>query len=347
MFPKYYQLAPSANGPFRFIFYITDELSNPSQNPYLTFKWKSLDITFLFFSYLIFNDDQFVYLMTFEWFKAECDTVSHEMLNKFDKKSSKWIKKLEFEDKFTDFYGCELVMMIPRQTEFGSSYWGYAEVNYYATDFEVFGLTPEIFEIAAKKYNFTPAFQPVSVDEPYKYELPSQRKEALLKINGTFKIPNFEIAIISTRLMNQEPTRLSQIFVQNKYELYVTPIEDFMPYEKFLMLFDGLTWILLNLAALCLILTLLAAYLLSFFLSSKLSFSWKMFKHFHVTFITFASICAIFGIFFQCKSFSFMSVEPKKSQPKNIQDLIDLNYTIYEFCMPMYEGVIEEELDEW
>jgi hypothetical protein len=300
--------------------------------------------SFIIFAYLVTNDGSFVTLSTFELFKNGCGSSSLEVLNQFDKTSSKWLKKLEFEEKFMDFNGCELVMLLPVQSDITFYYFGHAVVNSDNTDLTTHGLTPEIFKIAAEKFHFIAAFQPVEIyDRDFMIRRYPDNVVKFFELNGTVKTPSviFDVLDIDSVLHKK---KINQVFMSVKTELYSTPADDFTCYEKFLMIFDGTTLVLLDVVIFCILLTALIAHLVPKISHSALEISWNFSTIFRLSFTTFVSVCLIFVIFFQSKSFEFMTAEPRRQTPKTIQDLIDGNYTVIESDPKIYENI---EINEW
>ncbi|CAG9810400.1 unnamed protein product [Chironomus riparius] len=308
----------------------------------------SMDVkSILFFSYFVTNDGNFVTLSTFELFKKDCRTPSLEIVNKFDKSSSKWRKKLEFYDKFMDYYGCELVMLLPIYSKEFPYHYGYAVVNNYQTDFRTYGLTPELFRIAGSTFNFRAAYQPALIDNP-NYMIGYESHQIYkYPINKTVKTTNVLFDVLDLENYNMLKIKVSQIFMSWNSEFVSTPVEDYSPFEKFLMLFDELTWILLTFEILCMFLAVLAAHQLVKRLFTSLNTSWKFFGYFRFVLTFFASFFLIFGIFFQGKSFELLSAEPRRPTPKTIQDLIDQNYTMLDWGKSELQTLVEEEADEW
>jgi len=322
---KFHDLT-SGSGPYRFLFYFIDQsydqLDKIKFKYLLTLYLKSIII----YSYFVTNDENFVTLSTIEMFKGDCGVTRIGIVNKFDKKSSKWEKELKFEDKFMDFNGCELVMLLPVPFNERNYNFGYAVINRDSTDFEIFGLTPEIFRTAADKYNFIAAYQPVDganfMIRPYPENL------YCFEINGIVKTPTVIFDVVDLNIIIHEKMQIGQTFISVKSELYSTPAEHFSSYEKFLMIFDGITWILLDVVIVFTILAALIAHRLSLTVFNLTSFRFILFF-----------ICLVFVIFFQNKSFEFMAAEPRRLPPKTIQDLIDGNYSILESGPMIYENM--------
>lgn len=328
-FMEFYKVTASSR-PFRLLFYFLDisykQVKKIKLKGLFTLNYKSLII----FTYFVTNDGNFVTLSTLELFKQDCGVTSFEILNKFDKNASKWEKKLKFEDKFMDFNGCELAMLLPVPVSTFIYNFGYAVINNDNTDFKTFGLTPEIFRIAADKFNYIAAYQPVKIFKPiYLWNFQSHNVK-IHAINGKVKTLNVMFDVIGLGSVNNEQISIRQTFMTIKAKLYSTPAVDFSPYEKFSMIFDGITWILLDIVIVCTILTALLAHRLSLTILNKTSF-------------ILVFTCLVFGIFYQNKSFKFMVDEPRRPQPKTFQDLIDGKYHFFVTNPIVHEDMVKNK----
>jgi hypothetical protein len=129
----------------------------------------------------------------------------------------------------------------------------------------------------------------------------------------------------------------------------MTPSEKYSPYEKFFLPFDLPTWILLFFTF---IMTFGSIFMINhlsksvqnliygqnietpiwnvisiFFGISQTKLPNKNFSRFIL--IIFIYFCLIFRTCFQSKFFEFMTSEPRLPPPKNIEELIERNYTTY------------------
>jgi hypothetical protein len=141
--------------------------------------------TFGFHSYYITNEEDTVTLSTIERFSPHgCNTPYLSKLNSFNKKSRRWTTKLINYEKFLNYHGCELVMMLPMPQGDGNYFFsGFSVVNANQTNFISIGISPAVFEISSKYYNFTPAFQPVIIEDNFFSSYLNQPIQPVL-ING-------------------------------------------------------------------------------------------------------------------------------------------------------------------
>jgi len=141
--------------------------------------------TMIFYSYFITNEIDTVTLSTIEWFSPHgCSTPYLNKLNTFNKKSMKWTTKLINYEKFLNYHGCELVMMLP-VPDGKSNYHisGYSLPHPLLLDFRPIGISPAVFQISSKFYNFTPQYQPVEMNDDF-YSSYFDQQIQLTPING-------------------------------------------------------------------------------------------------------------------------------------------------------------------
>lgn len=303
---------------------------------------------FSVYAYFIFEENDEIVFATVEWFsKKMCNKALVKILNVFHKDTMRWNSKLEYSEKFMQYHGCELVMMLPTVDKNGNLFHlsGYSLVNPELTDFRIFGITPKVFQIASKVFNFSDGYQPVI---SYKNQYVEKSNYSAIRINNTLKYPlvNFEMRSASKY---SKYSRWSNMFVSLRTYVVVTPSEVYSPYEKLALPFDLLTWILLALTFVITFITIffvnafskrtrhivyghrinnpLLNFFSIFFGISQTQLPVQNFPRFILN--LFIWFCLIFRTCFQNKMFEFMTSEPRKPPPKTLSDLIDRNYTIY------------------
>jgi len=318
-------------------------------------------------SYFITNEEDTISLSTIEWFSPKaCNQAHMSRLNTFDKKSMSWRSNLENYEKFLQYNGCELVLMLPvaiagKEIVYIS---GYSNVSSSQTDFTIHGISPIIFGIASKVNNFTEAFQPVEITSN-RTVLFSHNDVEFIPINGSYKIPQILLHVDTIHGPNLNNIRLTNSFVNFNVHFVATPAEAYSPYEKLFLPFDLETWILL-------VSTFIAAFLVIFVINcSSKSIQqmvyghniqtpfWnvigiffgvpqprlptELFPRFLLT--LFVLFCLIFRTCYQNKMFEFMTSEPRRAPPKTIKDLIDRNYTTYSM-LNNFSSVIAESVKD-
>lgn len=361
--------------PMMYIFYIFDASFDSLQNSQVNF-YKKLALgreSMFHYSYFLIDEGDVISLLTFEWFKGECNQLELVRLNTFEKFSLKWTSKLEAHEKFLDFNGCELVMALPypcskNGCKINRFHWGYSIFNKDRIEFSVKGISPKVFNIASKKFNFKDGYWPVRaenllhlLDARYKYEI------LLLKKNTSYKQPliYFDISSVSTNV--EYNMRMATVFNELKFTFLVTPDKSYTHYEKLILPFDMYIWIYLSLTFFMTFLTIFVINRLSksvqFFIIGKIvknpllnvisiffgipqtrlpaeSFS-------RIILLLFTFLCLIFRIYYQGLLYKFIKNEPKRAPPKSIQDLVDRNYSIFTPYMTHFQELIEFEVDKW
>ncbi|CAG9798468.1 unnamed protein product [Chironomus riparius] len=302
------------------------------------------------YSYFITNEMDTVTLSTVEWFSPHgCNIPYLSIINNYNKKSRTWSSKLKNYEKFLNYHGCELVMMLPtmKNDRTIENVCGFSVVNDDKTDFDIIGITPAIFGISSKFYNYNPTFQPVRIDYHW-FESIKPRRGKIIEINGTSIVPDVYFQIQSLHISNSLTTRTSHVIENLNARMFVTPAEKYTAYEKFFLPFDLETWIFLTI-------TFFSTFLL-IFIVNRLSKSarslvyghkvetpiWNVIRIFfgisqtklpsqnfpRFILIMFISFCLIFRTCFQSKFFEFMTSEPRRDPPRTIEDVIERNYSV-------------------
>lgn len=302
---------------------------------------------YFLYGFFVVNEKKSIKLVTIEWFRDKvCNQVHLKVLNTFHKNSQKWQKKLENYEKFLDFFGCEMVMLLPLPIRgIIQHVSGYASVK--NDSFTVHGITPKVFEIGAKVYNFMPAYQPAVVHPSFIHNTVEMDINAL-QINGTVKEPLMIYFHVVSDFQWYQLLRTSHAFVDFQMSFVVTPVEAYTAYEKLAHPFDLETWIMLavTFTAVCAIIlfikfcTKTARNLIYgreiqnpfwnvvriFFGIATTKQPKSNFPRFILT--LFVWFCLIFRTCFQSKSFELMTSQLRRPMPKTLADLIDGNYTV-------------------
>ncbi|CAG9797953.1 unnamed protein product [Chironomus riparius] len=291
----------------------------------------------LLYSYFLITESDKITLMSVEWFTSKrCNIQQLKVLNVFNKNSMKWNSKLRNHEKFLNYHGCELTLMMPvpdrDSTKSGLS-----------------SITSIIFQMASKKNNFKHYFQPVISRSQY---MMNSSKESLNLVpdNKQVKIPNVYFEFTDIQKTATE-LRTSNSVMDLQYTVLVTPGELFTPYEKLLLPFDFWTWIFVFITFSTTFVSIFCINHLPekikdvvygnkvrtpvwnvvglIFGIGQTRLPDKSFARF--IFILFIWFCLIFQVCFQSKLFEFMTSEPRRPSPVSIRDLIDMNYAIYTF----------------
>ncbi|CAG9812356.1 unnamed protein product [Chironomus riparius] len=183
------------------------------------------------YSYFITNEAETVTLSTVEWFSPYgCNRQYLLKLNRFVKKSQKWKTKLENYEKFLNYHKCELVMFLPVPLPDGliAHTSGFSIPINNLTNFIIYGITPEIFKIAAQVNNFTVAFQPGRMDLNYFSKGDQDFSPKYVDINGTHKDAQvfFELSILISSFKDLCSSNVAKNF---HFLMLVTPAEKYTP----------------------------------------------------------------------------------------------------------------------
>ena len=309
--------------------------------------------------YFLVNQRNIIKLITVEIFNHKhCNEPIVEILNTFYKPVQKWDKMLENHKKFRNFNGCNLLVL----DAFGPTLYFKAqsdkvfkcisqqdETCYYyiawlAAHSELQGSTVDLFQIVQKIGNFQ------SIFKIKKVKIIDQNLKRFAKIETQSLIFN------QTLNCGYFPTAL---ILDSSYMFAVTLSESFTNYEKMLLPFDKVTWIIL-------ILTFTTAFTVVFvlkFLDRRvrnaivgMRISSPGLNIIHVFFgiaqmrlpvasiprfllMMFITFCLIFRTCYQSKLFEFMTSDVRKPLPSTVGDLIKQNYTILT-CGGQHEFVL-------
>jgi len=347
------------NHPISFFIYITDSAFYDAENCIMMQSFKKISAhtaSIFYHAFFIINEENFVFLATVEWFGNVCNQAHLTRVNTFNKITQKWTKELKFYEKFMNFHGCQLVKMLPviSDNDIYNFYWGYGELYPNQNGYNIYGLTPEIFETAAKKHNFTAVYQPTKIEDAKWLETINPERISYLKVNNTFIEPNVVFFVFSSNDLIHSRLRMTNTIEEVKILIITTPADVYTPYEKLLLPFDTETWILLVVTFLVTFVIILIINKLSkraqnivygkqvdtpiwnvisiFFGISQTKLPTENFSRFILT--LFIVFCLIFRTCFQSKSFEFMTSEPRRAPPKTPQDLIDRNYSLMVYDVP-------------
>ncbi|CAG9811049.1 unnamed protein product [Chironomus riparius] len=326
--------------------YFNSNLKYITNTQRLSYESGSLDM----FEFILINDQDILYLTTIEWFtESACNQPQLIILNKFNKTSQKWFKKLQNYEKFKNFHGCHLIMGIELDKNEGGC-WDTAIIQFEdEIIIQLIGIGSEIFGYLSKIHNFESKFKLISNESIYN------------DVDVFLPIYRFEYIYIGH-------FHVTTMFAQAEDIIIATPGEMYTPYEKLLLPFDDTTWIMLNL-------TFLAAFVAILIINQMPKFIQKSIFGENVktptlnvvsTFfgisqtkvptghiprailIFFVFFCLIFRTCFQSKMFEFMTSEPRRPPPNSMQDLRDRNYTVYSNLLKGYiEDLIKDDEYEW
>jgi len=336
-------------------FIITQNLKLSDIKSSLTRYYKPMKLnifskSILIYTYFVITESDKISLVSIEWFSPkQCNNIHLKTLNVFTKKSMKWKSKLRNHEKFLNFHGCELTLMVP-----------VGDQKSIASERKM--LSRAIFQIASKKYKYKCNFQSVISKSEGLLRYGPKDVEFVVE-NQKITYPNIYFEVIDVKQSNIR-IRTSNSIMDLEYTALTTPGELYTPYEKLLLPFDTWTWIL--------IFATYSATFVSIFLINHMPEKikdvvygkkvrtpvWnvvglifgigqtrlpdKSFARFIL--LLFIWFCLIFQVCFQSKMFEFMTSEPRRPSPKTLADLADQNYELYALSFEdvIHSGIYQE-----
>ncbi|KAG5669524.1 hypothetical protein PVAND_017411 [Polypedilum vanderplanki] len=233
---------------FKFLFYIEGIQSNYIKSYKIkihdNFQFDIMNSEFI----LIQREDCIDLYVNLFYSKNVCAEYSYESLNYYIFKTQKWKRQLKNFDHSRDFFGCLLSF---HAFHGYSAQWYTKNLKEYfdnsenftkeiaTIDLEIEGLTHEIIQLSAKKFNFLIHY---TIEEPNSRQISGQN--------------NFKMYFFLTKLQSAEiddnSTRYywSQPYMSIDYYFLVTENDFYTNYEKLFMPFDETTWILLSITIL-------------------------------------------------------------------------------------------------
>jgi len=301
------------------------------------------------FEYFVINQKSSIELIVFDHFMPKtCNLLRHRVINSFDKKSQKWIKKMKNFRNFENFNGCSLT--------YTDAFYNFFLLNNFNKEItecvklsskkddclnlinEILkrpnvkfqGLVYEIFETIAKRGNF---------NTNYKFFM--NRPSTSTKRDIQFYITGY----CSDCLLR---THISSTIYDISAGIFVTPSEFYNNFEKLLLPFDALTWILLFAT----FITITVVLFVMRFTPTK----FKKFVYGHgiktpglnvlriffgigqtklpresilrFILIFFVMFCLIMRTCYQSKMFDFITTDMRKPPPRTLDEVVDMGYTI-------------------
>lgn len=197
--------------------------------------------------------------MTIKYFTKEaCNEPQLNILNSFNKTTHKWTKKLQNYKKFRDFHGCELVMMASYNPKVGRN-WMNLIIN--EESITAVGLVPHMFELIKKVANYKTLYEFIYTKSPSTFHCTRNYIRMYID-NATENIPNVCFGFSRSDAYSIEHWELHYMtpFMEIREVIVTTPGDLYSSYEKLLLHFDEMTWILF-------ILTFVVAFLIIFIVS--------------------------------------------------------------------------------
>ncbi|KAG5670754.1 hypothetical protein PVAND_000995 [Polypedilum vanderplanki] len=287
---------------------------------------KNIEISL--YSYFFCREKNNLMLMTWEWYtsKKSCKERKFRILNRFNMMTKKWERQLTNHIKFHDFRQCDITIFYPSQF-------------FHKRD-----------KTGKMRDAFEPFWKEVAKYANFKLKLtPERKKRKHLEItNGGLSLDNQNISITS-------------IFWSMNIGLVITKGERYTQYEKLMLPFDAITWILL-------IFTFSTAFLTIFFVNrlnkeaqntvfgegvnvpslnvvstflgiSQAKMPKKTFARFIL--LLFIFFCLIFRTAYQGVLFDLMNADMRKPHAKTIAEVFEKNYKVLSY--KTHEGIAFKE----
>jgi len=355
----------------KYLVYIEDCRLKQVKN-YLKMFIKQHKLTFFrsmieVFELLLIDDDDYLHLMTIEYFTKEvCNEPQLNILNSFNKTTQKWTKRLENYEKFRNFHGCELVMMASYNPKEGRNW---MNLIFNEESITPVGLVPHMFELIKKVANYKTGYEFIYPKGPSTFHC-TQKYIRMYIDNATHNNPNVCFSFSRSDAYSIEHWELHYMtpFMEIREVIVTTPGELYSAYEKLLLPFDELTWILF-------IFTFVVAFLFIFIVNLLPKSMQDTFYGSNVktpainvvsTFfgipqnrvpklnfprfilMNFILFCLIFRTCYQSKMFQFMTSTPRRPQPNSIMELDERGFKIYVMeNSSIYRNMLKHKDGDW
>ncbi|KAG5676498.1 hypothetical protein PVAND_006329 [Polypedilum vanderplanki] len=353
--PKFSKISSKFPKKFKFVVYIEEKQNflNVKKIIERSRNETSLSATDLrFFEYLITNDKNILKLSANLLYSEEnCGIFTLKLLNSYDIEKQKWHTKLNNFQHFENFHGCPISFVLKFQHLWypKSIYLCPVCFNFHSKNFQNLfvnkdtkfeGLTNEIFELMAKKHNFT-----------IHYILSFHNGTGIENFVGQRNfLPNSSRRIfLSSEIIDYSKNRhWFEPFDSVDYYYLVTENDLYTNYEKLFFPFDLITWILIFFTFGFIFGAIFAVHkcsqdvkLLVFGKGIKmpayntLGIFFGIAQHrlpretsSRFTLIIFIFFCLIIRTCYQSMLFEFMTSDMRKPLPESIEDLVKMNYTV-------------------
>ncbi|KAG5667753.1 hypothetical protein PVAND_015723 [Polypedilum vanderplanki] len=336
---------------FKFLVYVEEILEIKKfrrameiHNEEISLSWCDLRC----FEFIITRNENFINLTANLLFSEKsCGNFEPILLNSFGINSQKWNKELENFNHFDNFHGCMLTISVNFNhfwyTEEAKKYRNSISDNKELITFQSFnyrGISNEVINLAAKKYNFTPHFSIFDNLKGYNEHIGTKNY-----LGSKLKMIFFLNSYLDKKIVGFHT--LDQCDTISYYYL-VTPNDLYTNYEKLLMPFDITTWILLTFTISSTFAVVFVSYKIPqwfkdlfygknvkdpaynalgiIFGMSQLKLPNESINRFIL--LLFIWFCLIFRTCYQSILFEFMISDMRKPLPASIEDLVKYKYTI-------------------
>lgn len=240
----------TAQEPLKFLVYLENvykfsSLKDLVNDKMKTFKQRDLR----FFEFFLTKNKNTIELTAIVLYSEEkCGKFHLKHLNEFNLKTQKWEKKLENFNHFENFHGCLLSFNVEFYLNFQiGDHCNYKKIKNDEIErkYEVCGIIHEILMLIASKHNLT-----------LHYTMIGQLKK-FHNFDNFMANKNFVSQLRLVKSSSIDQYYVSQAVNRRSFYFLITENEFYTNYEKLLLPFDFLTWILLTV-------TLLLAFIIIF-----------------------------------------------------------------------------------
>jgi hypothetical protein len=293
------------------------------------------------FQYFLIESENQIELLTFVWFSpGQCNEPKLIEVNSFDKKMNQW-KSSKFKiEKFTNYFGCEIVVYTHSEPD-TFDYLMYSDYNK-TQPINCLGVWYKSMKALSKSFNFTlkcgnemNVSNELPIAKVIQYSFIKKAVEWRLDSSHMPHAVSFTVAV--------KPHHFEGVYFA------IPPGEYFDGYEKFILPFDYYTWILIIFTfaasfATIFVVVFFAPSFKSFVFGEKInSPSLNVAAHFfglgqnvlpkksfaRFILMTFIILSLIIRTAWQGKNFEFMSRNITKPQLQSIDEIINKNYSLF------------------
>lgn len=287
------------------------------------------------FAYYFTNTAASFALFSHEFFSESiCKKSQLKLVNEFDKKSNKWVKKLVIPNKYTNFHRCLMTMNVFETYE----------LTYFDYDGNANGPGVDLFKAMSGKGNFITNIQKLNAS--FEYGDPKSTPAD----SNRYIVPNVRFRLFSATSLDVHINGHSTTsFYEEIIGFLITPSEPYTSYEKLILPFDETTWFYILIVFICAFFAIPIINLVSqkfqnvFYGEGVMTPAFNIIGTFfgigqiklpdddfpRILLMTFILFCLLIRTAYQSVLFEYVATDLRKPLPRTIDDLLDWNYTIY------------------
>lgn len=281
------------------------------------------------FQYFIVNEEKFLKLMTFVWYKPEnCGQPQLIEVNRFDKIIKKWEKSKFIIEKFENLNACRLIFGVPRDPP-GLNF------KYNETSKEIYGYNLKVLTGLARHLNYTMSLNPYFANNNtfIDNKLGADALVLMQKINSAFATEAF----------------ITRPYIFSDQYVTIPPGEAYDAYEKLLLPFDSYVWALtifmFSMALISIVMIKFSGIEVQRFVFGRKvqTPTMNLFAHFfgisqcilpgrnfaRFLLMIFVLFSLIWRTAYQAKMFEFLQSNLTKPEIQSIAEMIEKNFTFF------------------